>query len=799
MICKIVLPALAAALFFWGLPVRAPAQAVFVQGQVLDGAGRPVAGASVRIEGENLSLSTRTDGAGDFTFTTLTVGSYRLTASKGSQSVSESAEVSSAGLRVNMTLASLGTIARAVVTGNPVARRSGTDLAIGGAQLERMPSGTSLPSILTQLPSAATGSNGQVHINGDHNGINYYLDGVQVPSNLNRVLGTEIDPSDIGYLEVLEGAYPAQYGDRFAAVLNVGTRAFAGTPGFDSEISGGSFGTYDGIFGGHTPLGSQGGSISFASRLERSDWAIDPAVANPVHDAGSDANQFLRISLPVNGADTINFDAIHSLQTFQIPPDVANGVPATTDDDEFQDDTFLALQYRHAIGERGVLQFGPSFKASSILDTNDPSNDLAAAQGAPCTDFTDCVFSVYANRRALDSRFNIDFALQSGAHEIRSGLLYGVTDVTKDYAITMQPDNALNPGGGTGTVTDTAPNIGHEEEAYLQDSWRMGSAYELDYGLRADAFQLFSTDFDDGFSQVSPRLKFTRFFGPRSSLYVYYGRLFEPFSFENVNPSASAALYLAPPPNTFDLKPQRDSLYEIGGHLPIGAFDLGVRIMHKVSTDWIDDTQIGATNLHQDINFPQGRVDAQSLYVQQNLARNGRFYLSVTHSIALNSLVCETNLLQNCTLGGYTTGAGGVLVPYYVSPGGGLVEADHDQHWDANAGILTDNLHGGWFSLDGEYGSGLSTGDPEQIVPGTPTYAYAYDAACANGNAVNCKVPPHLVFNVEDGVQVAPHLAIAVTIDNLFNDRYAITFDSTLQGTHYARPRSVTLDLRLSQ
>ena len=118
------------------------------------------------------------------------------------------------------------------------------------------------------------------------------------------------------------------------------------------------------------------------------------------------------------------------------------------------------------------------------------------------------------------------------------------------------------------------------------------------------------------------------------------------------------------------MKPQRDSLYELGGHLPLGPGSLGVRISHKVSTDWIDDTQVGATNLHQDINFPRGLVDSQSVYYAQPLTRNGRLS-SASHVVALNSPNCETQLLQNCAAGG--------------PAGGDLVQADHDQHYDVTS------------------------------------------------------------------------------------------------------------------
>ncbi len=765
------------------VPTIALALPAPVTGTVIDDAGRPVAGASVRVEGQNIALTTTTGSSGHFAFPTLTVGHYTLVVAQGSKRATQEFDLSSSGLNVTVTLTALKTISRVVVTSSPAARNSGTDVTLNVAELDRLPTGQSLPSILTQLPAAARGSNGQIHFNGDHNGINYYLDGVQVPSNLNRVLGTEVDPTTIGYLDVLEGAYPAQYGNKFAAVLNIGTKTYSGPAGFNVDLRGGSFTTYDGLVGGHSPLGDRGGSVSFAIRMQRNDWGIDPPVTDPVHNASSNANEFLRVSEPVHRLDTVNLDVMNSLQTFQIPPDTRNGVPVNTDDNEIQGDTFLSLQYRHAVGDHGTLQFGPYLKTSSILDTNDLENDLAIGAAPPtppstfnCHDFTDCNFSVYANSFARDYGFNADYALQSPHHDVRFGGIYDAAVVVPNYVITLQPYSALNPTG-TVTVTDTTASVAHQQEVYAQDSWSMGGLWRADYGLRMDAFQIFSNDFDNGYAQWSPRFKLTRYFGPRAAVYGYYGRLFVPFSFQSLSPIAAAQLFLAPPPNSFDLKPQRDSLYELGGHLPLGPADVGVRISHKNSTDWIDDTQVGATNLHQDINFPQGQVDVQSLYVQQNLSQSGRAFVSLSHTLAVNSAVCETNLLQNCTLAGYDDSTS-PPTPLFQSPGGPFAQADHEQQWSSTFALLFNDSRGGWWSVNGEYGSGLSQ-DP---------------ANCSNGDTLNCKVPPHLTFNLEKGLRLGSNSTVALSLINLLDDRYAITLNSSLQGTHYARPRGVFVE-----
>ncbi len=168
-------------------PLSAPAQTpIFLNGIVFDDTGHPVSGAVVQAAGENLTLSTKTDNAGHFAFPTLDAGRYQLTVVKGDEKISEPVSLTSSGETVTLALTPLKTIGHTVTVTNPVSKRSGTDVAIDSGQLAHLPTGQYMPSILAQLPSAAAGSNGQVHINGDHNGLNYYIDGVQMPASLNR-------------------------------------------------------------------------------------------------------------------------------------------------------------------------------------------------------------------------------------------------------------------------------------------------------------------------------------------------------------------------------------------------------------------------------------------------------------------------------------------------------------------------------------------------------------------------------------------------------------------------------------
>ena len=794
--------------FFFTLAAFGPASAqatTFLAG-VVTADGAPVAAADVTAAGSNLVLHARTDPQGKFTFTAVPIGTYEVDVIAAPGKASVRVDLTGSGSTVTLALTKLTRIGRTAVTARPPARGSGTDVSLSAEAHARTPAHGNLSELLVQLPGAARGANGVVHINGDHGDINYIVDGVPIPQELNRSVGGEFDPNDIAFVEALQGAYPAQYGERFASVLNINTRTGAGPPGFTADLDAGSFGTVDSTIGYHARVGA--GTIAAAVRDERGNRGLDPPNLDSPHNAYSNANQFVRYTLPA-GPNFLNVTLSRAYRTYQIPPDVASGQPATSDDVETQDDLFAAAVFRHPIGDRGSLSFGPSFKRSRIRDFGDAANDFAFGEASnpgkpgdcasalastgpvvggvvtnpvpnPAVAYANgtCGFSLYGDRTAIDVGGNLDYVNRSARHEVAFGATYDATAVKKTYAVSLQPGNFLAPvftpatPGAAYTVLDGAPNTGHLAAVYLQDGWKFAPGWQLDAGLRANAFTVFSNEFHAGFGQVSPRVKVTRSFGTRESVYAYYGRFFTPFSLENVSPTAAYTLNLPLQTSVaqFDLKPQRDSVYEVGGHFAVGRGDLGLRVMQKNATDLIDDTQVGVTNLHQDINYAQGRIATQTAYYQLGLARSGRFSAAVTHTYSVDR-GCETQLLAPCF------GATGDWTP-----------ADHDQRWDATANLLVNDRRNGWFSIDGEYGSGLSSAlNPSGITCGGP-----------GGNAGGpCKRTPHLTFDAEKGFGLRHGAALTVRVGNLFNDRYLVTY-ANAQGNHYARPRTFDVGLRLA-
>jgi hypothetical protein len=752
--------------------------------------GAAVAHADVTISGNRQVLRTTTDAEGRFSFAALPFGTYEVRVRSNDRTGALDVDLGSGGAKIAIAVSALKQIGSVAVARSAPVRGSGADVTLNATQLARSTTSDNFSETLIQLPGTARGANGVVHMNGDHGVIDYVVDGVPLPQALNREIGSEIDPNDISFLDAMEGAYPAQYGLRFGSVLNITTRAGTGPAGFSGSADYGSYGDIDQSLAYHAPLG-RGGGFDVAIRNQQTNRALDPPDFDSPHNNGSDTNQFVRVTLPDGKTDFVDVTLIHSFRTFQIPNDINYGEPATTDDNETQDDTFLTAQFRHALGTTGSLSFGPGIKISHIGDFGDPGNDWTYGEalnvtpppfgnGGTSTDCatalssgnfapTTCAYSLNDDKTSTDYLFNGDLVERLGKHELRAGAGYDLTRVDKLYDVTLQPNNFLAPIETPSTpnaptsVVDDNPNVGNTYTSYVQDSWKLADDYELDYGMRYDYFSIRSTDFAQGFGGFSPRVKLTRLFGPRAAIYAYVGRFFEPFSFENVDPRAAQLLNLPlqPAEARFDLKPERDTQLEFGGHVPVGAGELGFRVWQKNANDLIDDTQVGVTALHQDINYTLGRLSAETLDYALPFARNGRFYANVNHTVSLNS-GCETQLLAPCF------GQPTIFTP-----------ADHEQRWSITSGFLVNDRRGGWVSGDAEYGSGLSS-------------------AICSPSTDDCKATPHTIFALEKGIALGKDVALTARIQNLLNDRYYVTLLNA-QGNHFAPPRTFDVGVRFGR
>src|SRR5882757_10070318 len=151
--------------------------------------------------------------------------------------------------------------------------------------IEAQPGGSEvqLNQVMLQIPDAAQDSFGQLHIRGDHNGLQYRLNGVILPDGIS-VFGQTLPPRMIQSLKLITGSLPAEYGLRSAGVIDITTKGGALQPGGDVSLYGGSHGSVEPSF---NYGGSTGANTYFvAGDLIRNGLGIESpdGRSTPLHD-----------------------------------------------------------------------------------------------------------------------------------------------------------------------------------------------------------------------------------------------------------------------------------------------------------------------------------------------------------------------------------------------------------------------------------------------------------------------------------------------------------------------------------
>ncbi|HXW17439.1 MAG TPA: carboxypeptidase regulatory-like domain-containing protein, partial [Candidatus Acidoferrales bacterium] len=187
-----------------------------VQGIVHDPQHRPVSGASVKLQAvaSDWSQTAQTDDNGEFSFTAVPVGDYKITVTQPKFQVAEQTftVVSNSSPILHFQLAIAALNQTAVVTGQgEVANvESITPTSLMDRQdIQETPGAdrTNALQMITDYTPAAYVTHDMLHMRGGHQ-FEWLVDGVPIPNtNIAANLGPEIDPKDVDYIEVLRGSY----------------------------------------------------------------------------------------------------------------------------------------------------------------------------------------------------------------------------------------------------------------------------------------------------------------------------------------------------------------------------------------------------------------------------------------------------------------------------------------------------------------------------------------------------------------------------------------------------------------
>lgn len=478
--------------------------------------------------------------------------------------------------------------------------------------IAQLPLGASTPmnQVLLQAPGVVQDSYGGLHVRGDHANLQYRINGVIIPESIGG-FGQSLDARTIDNVKLLDGALPAQYGLRTAAVVDITTKS-----GHDLG-NGGSVGITGGSNATLNPNASVWGSNDrwswfFTGNYMENDAGIENPTPSrkPIHDHTNQVKGFGDISYLIDNDTRLSFLFGVANNRFQIPNnpnqtpqfgylDTVDFNSANLDERQRENTRFgvLALQ-----GKLGATDYQVSVgqRYSRLAYAPDRIGELM---------FNGVASDVTRSNRA--STLQADFAMPMGnRHTLRYGI-YGSFEraVSGNDAWVFPADADGNQAGTTPiNILDNSRLTAKTWSAYVQDEWSIGDKWTLNYGLRGDRYQLARTE-----SQLSPRLGLVWQATGSTTVHAGYSRYFTPPATEMIASSNIAKFdgttnAVADMGNNTPLA-ERSDYFDAGISQNLGsAWTVGVDAYYRKVQRLQDEGQFGSALVYSTFNYAAGRV-----------------------------------------------------------------------------------------------------------------------------------------------------------------------------------------------
>jgi outer membrane receptor for ferrienterochelin and colicins len=487
---------------------------------------------------------------------------------------------------------------------------------IDSAAIAASPGGqnVTMNQVLLQAPDVVQDSFGQLHVRGDHNDLQYRLNGIILPEGIS-VFSQTLSPRLISSLSLITGALPAEYGLRTAGIVDLSTNSGLLQPGGSVSVYGGSHSTFQPSF----EYGGSSGNLSYfvTGDMLRNDLGIESpdGSSEPLHDHSTQAHGFGYFEDILNDENRLSLIIGTSNDKFQIPnqhglqPELGLDVNGQTEflsndlnENQHELTQYAILSWQHS---QGALNWQSSLSSryTSLDFEPDWTGDLlynGIAQNAFKRD------TAFGWQTDGSYKFN-------DAHTVRAGFYLQHDSATSDTTSQVLPIDA--GGAQTSDIAQVVIDNGSQtqwiESLYLQDEWKALTNLTINYGLRADHYEAYSSG-----GQLSPRVNLVWEAVAGTTVHTGYSRYFTPPPFELIASETFAkfAGTTAIPPGTVtaDSRPiaERADYYDFGVQQKLldRKLTLGIDSYYESSQHLIDEGQFGAPIVLTPFNYRFGKI-----------------------------------------------------------------------------------------------------------------------------------------------------------------------------------------------
>ena len=576
-----------------------------------------------------------------------------------------------------------------------------------------------LNQVLLQAPDVVQDSFGQLHVRGDHNDLQYRLNGIILPEGIS-VFSQTLSPRLISSLSLITGALPAEYGLRTAGIIDLSTDSGLLQPGGEISLYGGSHSTIQPA----AQYGGRDGSFSYyvTGDYKQNDLGIESpdGSSNPLHDRSTQTHGFGYFEDIIDPNDRASLILGISDDHFQIPNQPGLQPPLGLDvlgqtaylsnglnENQRELAEYAIVSWQHSRDEFN-WQSSLSARYTSLHFAPDAIGDLL---------YNGIAQDAFKEDTAIGWQTDASYNL-GDQHVIRAGFYLQHDNSVSHTGSLVLPIDAL--GNQTSdlplTVIDNGSQTQSIESLYLQDEWKVLRPLTINYGLRLDHYNAYSSG-----GQVSPRVNFVWQLPFGTTVHGGYSRYFTPPPFELIGSETfgkfAGTTALPPGTVTLDTPPiaERSNYYDLGVQQKLleNALTLGIDSFYEQSQHLIDEGQFGAPIILTPFNYRVGLI--QGIEFTGNYAiRNFSAYANLAFQSAHGKQVESSQFnFDQASLA-------------YIADN--FIHLDHEGRVSASSGVSYLFL-GTRLSADMIFGSGLRDdlvlGDGSVIPNGDHTPSYA--------------------------------------------------------------------------
>ncbi|MES2392487.1 MAG: TonB-dependent receptor [Acidobacteriota bacterium] len=409
-----------------------------VNGTVSDPNGAVIPGATVKLFNpvSGYSRTLVTDASGQYRFYNLPFDHYAISVNAPSfDPLLKQVQVSSTvpvTMPLRMAVGSVSTSVTVAASADTVEQDPTFHADVDRSEIDHLPvesPSSALSSIVTETsPGVAADSNGLMHGLGDHAENSFSLDGQPITDQQSKVFSNSVPAAAVQSLEVIDGAPPAEFGDKTSLVVKLTTRSGQGvtTPTGSVRLSYGSFGTsnlgFDVAYGG-----DKWGNFIAIDGLQSGRFLDGPEFA-VFHDKGNEENFFDRVDFQLTPRDSLHLNAQYTRSWFQTPNDFANigvldpkGNPVGDTDQRSKIGTVnISPALTHIINDNTVANVGLYVRRDSYnyYPSANPFADYAPGQQQE---------SISQFRTLTNAGLHADVSYVRGIHNLKIGGMYEQT------------------------------------------------------------------------------------------------------------------------------------------------------------------------------------------------------------------------------------------------------------------------------------------------------------------------------------------------------------------------------------